>query len=304
MSERVRTDTETLGTLRDHLQRLSSEVGDACAEADRTLRQAHGKALAAVGRHQAAVDHLRADLEHCRRAPGPHRPNCAPLAAALAEAQRRLADCRTAVRRLDQALTDHAAARAGVTREVQALTSQGRNMLTARLGQLAVYLSANDFSGPSAPSASSAAVAGAAPALGALAVGQSAPAMPEGYAMVPLALIDDSETYVHGAADFKKPFCSPEDLAWSYQALHDVVLPALARGQGADYFAELDAQHGFMGTHSYSSCHHGFFNGNEAIALETRSDGRYRVLNGFHRIFVAHGAGQHAVPARIMNGPS
>ena len=59
-----------------------------------------------------------------------------------------------------------------------------------------------------------------------------------------------------------------------------------------------------MGTHSYNECFHGFFHHDEAITLEARSDGRYRVANGYHRIFVARTAGRNAVPAKVSPPPT
>ena len=120
---------------------------------------------------------------------------------------------------------------------------------------------------------------------------------PAGYAMVPLSLIDDSDSNVHGPEAFGKGY-SPEDLTWAFSALHEVVLPAMANGLGRDHFAELDQQHGLIGTRSYSDTYSNFFGLDNAINLDQTASG-YRVGNGYHRIWVARQAGLHEVPAYV-----
>jgi len=291
MSEVVRSSVEALETLRVGLGRLAVEVGDVTADAEAALRQTHSQALAVVSRRQAQVNRLSAELDQCRRRPPPPTPNCAPIATALADAERSLADAQQAVRAIEQAMNTHSAARARLMREIQALTSQGRNSITAQLGHLVVYLAGGSALGVGSSTDS----AGIAAAIGGTALTQELKTVPDGYRMVPLGLIEDSAD-VRGPEDFKKPGYSPEDLAWSYTALREVVLPALARGLGADHFAELDARQGFMGTHSYTECFNGFFSAIEAIRLNGLSSGRYSVANGRHRIWVARELGLDAVP--------
>jgi hypothetical protein len=121
--------------------------------------------------------------------------------------------------------------------------------------------------------------------------------IPKGYALVPLDLIDDAGSAVAGPGDFAKGY-SPQDLEWAYRAFDEVVLPALQRGLGSDYFHDRDLREGRQGTRSYSDTFSGFF-GDSAIKLDARSDGRFEVSNGYHRIWVARQCGRSAVPARI-----
>ena len=143
MSEVVRTSTEAVGSMRDALQRFAVEIGNVSADADRALRHTYDQALEVLRRRLATVNHLKAELDRCLRAPGDAPRNCSSIATALAQAERQLADARTAVRAIEQAMTTHDAARARVMRESQALASQGRNVLIQRLGQLALYLAAS-----------------------------------------------------------------------------------------------------------------------------------------------------------------
>jgi len=127
-----------------------------------------------------------------------------------------------------------------------------------------------------------------------LATGRSG--VPEGCDLVSLDLIDDSDSAVSGPGDFGKGY-SPEDLRWAYGALDEVVLPALRRGLGADYFRDRDLREGRQGTRSYADTYSGFF-GDSAIKLDLGPNGRYTVTNGYHRIWVARQIGRSHVPAR------
>jgi len=115
--------------------------------------------------------------------------------------------------------------------------------------------------------------------------------------MVPLSLIDDSDSGVTGSADFGKGY-SPADLEWAHEAFVSVVMPGVASGATLDDFRARDQREGRMGTRSYADTYSGFFDRNHAIALDA-SGSNYTVANGYHRIWVARGMGLDAVPARV-----
>lgn len=121
---------------------------------------------------------------------------------------------------------------------------------------------------------------------------------PEGAVLVPLSAIDDSDSRVTGPNDFKMD-CSPEDLEWGFEALRNVVLPALALNLGADYFSEKDAREGLYGSRSYSDTYSGFFGTNEAPRFRMTPQGTLQVANGYHRVWVARRRGLDAIPGRI-----
>ena len=118
--------------------------------------------------------------------------------------------------------------------------------------------------------------------------------------MVPLASIDASDSGVTGPESFGKGY-SPDDLAWAFDALHEVVLPAVGHGLGAEYFQSRDQAEGLVGTRSYSDTYSGFF-GDSAIKLESRGDGTYGVANGYHRVWVAQRLGLDSVPGGCADG--
>lgn len=124
--------------------------------------------------------------------------------------------------------------------------------------------------------------------------------LPSGWQMVPLELIDASASTVSGPSSFTRGY-SQDALTWSFQALREVVLPALARGRGADYFKQRDARERRWGAESYGATYRGFFSAGSAINLRARPDGTYAVKNGYHRIWVAAQLALDAVPARVRN---
>jgi hypothetical protein len=115
--------------------------------------------------------------------------------------------------------------------------------------------------------------------------------------MVPLAADDVTDSTDTGPGDFRGD-ATADNLGWWLTALHEVVLPAMRHGYGADYLAERDAAEGLAGIRSYLSCYRGFF-GDSAVKLSLRPDGRYDVTNGYHRLWLARQRGETDIPARI-----
>ncbi|WP_141485147.1 hypothetical protein [Rhodococcus sp. WS3] len=129
-----------------------------------------------------------------------------------------------------------------------------------------------------------------------------APGMKPNYAMVPISLIDVTHSTVRSIEDFKKGY-SVQDLDAAFEALFTVVIPAIANGADANYFAEIDRRTGAVGTRSLSMTYNNFLdNHSEAIRLERDGSGRLTVGNGQHRIWVAAHTGRSHVPALILGG--
>lgn len=117
----------------------------------------------------------------------------------------------------------------------------------------------------------------------------------DGVYFVPLSSIDSSDRRIDPSS-FTKGY-TPADLAWAFHALEEVVLPTLATGRGIDYLRERDFAEGRHGTRSYADTYSGFLGG-DAIRLD-RDANRFRVANGYHRIWVASQMGLRVVPARL-----
>lgn len=131
--------------------------------------------------------------------------------------------------------------------------------------------------------------------------GVSVPAhFPLGFALIPLKLIVDDNP-VTGAADFDTGQ-NLSELRWSTDALLDVVMPAMAANTDPhSYFAERDARENRSAGMSYASSYAGFFNPDSAIKLSPRTDGRFDLTNGRHRLWLLSRAGDEA-PALIIGG--
>lgn len=125
------------------------------------------------------------------------------------------------------------------------------------------------------------------------------PGMPLEFAMIPLSQIDDSDRAIT-EADFAKGY-TPDDLAWAHQAFIDMILPGIARGMGRDDFAELDADLGLVGTRSYADTYLGFMGPDQGnvIKLARGGAGKFKLQNGYHRVWVARRLGLTHVPAAL-----
>lgn len=118
---------------------------------------------------------------------------------------------------------------------------------------------------------------------------------PAGVVMVPLSLINDSESQVSGDADFGKGY-SPADLEWAFEAFISVIMPGVAKGLTLDDFRVRDQREGRIGTRSYADTYSGFF-GDSKITLDANGS-TLTVANGYHRIWVAS-MGLESVPAKV-----
>ncbi len=123
---------------------------------------------------------------------------------------------------------------------------------------------------------------------------------PAGYTMVPIAQIDLSASPVRGPSNFKAD-TAPSDLEWALVALHDVVLPAMARGKDLEYFRDRDNREGLVGNRSYADTYVGFFTPGEALRFRLEPTGTYSVANGYHRIWAAQRAGLMEIPGQVVS---
>jgi hypothetical protein len=227
--------------------------------------------------------------------------SCAPEHRRLRAARDAHLQAVVALRRLDEALTRFLSAREQRRVAVDRLVSAGGQVLDrwvagardyAALGAVAVATVAGSAPRAALPSA----VAGRAGPGSAVPAADPGRGLPPGFAMVPLSAIDAAADPVRGRADFTKGY-SPEDLAWAFDALEDVVLPLVAAGT-PDLLGARDAASGLVGTRSYAMTRAGFLGG-DAIVLDDLGNGRYAIVNGRHRIWVAQQTGRSHVPARL-----
>lgn len=113
---------------------------------------------------------------------------------------------------------------------------------------------------------------------------------------VPLSKIDQSDSPVKGIADFKK--VSYPEMVRGFHALETEVRPALENGANADDFRTMDAKNGIEYAKGVQRVYESFY-GQESIRLEKVGDS-YKVINGYHRLYVANELKISTVPARVI----
>lgn len=288
MTDSARGDVEAIRRQGDVLRTFATAAEGLVQQAERAAADVRERISDETGHRRAALSAAEAQLGACEREEG---ADCSYEARAVAQAERALADAERASRMAERALREFHGPRARFRREVDTLTTGGRTLLSTMASDLDLYLQVAGGGGGGlglggGSSGSSTAAGSAQPA-----------GLPGGVSMVPLASIDASDSGVTGPESFGKGY-SPDDLAWAFDALHEVVLPAVGHGLGAEYFQSRDQAEGLVGTRSYSDTYSGFF-GDSAIKLESRGDGTYGVANGYHRVWVAQRLGLDSVPGRV-----
>lgn len=285
-----------------HLQSVAgtrSAVLRFAADADTLCRDASlaaGRVLARIAQEiqtrRQTMEQARRELAMCQ---ADQRNDCRAQAVALARAQESLHRAQAAQRSAQQALDAFGPSAQRFAREVAQLAREAATLTGQQQANLEDYLAgASGSGGFSGGSGGGFAGGGTVRAHGPRAGGY-----PSGVQMVPLDLVDNPHATVHGAGDFNDVF-SPQNLEWAFDALHEVVLPAMAAGQGADYFAARDQAENRQGVRSYSDTYACFFGPDEAIRLNRQPNGRYTVGNGQHRIWVARAMGLPDVPAILQ----
>lgn len=284
----ARGDVEAIRRQGDALRSFEAEAAGVTQQADRAAAATHQEIRDECARRRAALSAAEAELTACTREP---EADCSGEARAVELAAAALADAERASRMAERAIREFHGPRARFRREVESHVTGGRRLLTLMAEDLAAYLAvaSGGTAGVSLGGGGGSPTTADAPASSGL---------PDGWAMVPLAAIDVSGSGVTGPESFGKGY-SPEDLTWAFEALHEVVLPAVGQGLGTDYFRSRDQAEGRMGTRSYADTYSGFFGRDNAIKLEPRGDGTYEVGNGYHRVWVAQRLGLDSVPGLI-----
>lgn len=167
------------------------------------------------------------------------------------------------------------------------------HFLAQSIGRLQSYLVGGNIGGdnptaPIRPSAKSSTVALSATLVNS---GQEL-----GFQTVAISDIDLSDSHVSSSDDFHK--VSMSDMQAGLQKLQSVVAPAVAQGKDKDYFRELDQANGLSYPDGYLRIYEAFY-GDSPIRLE-KIGGRYQVINGYHRLFVAQKLGIASLPANVI----
>jgi hypothetical protein len=279
-------DVEAVAEVQAAVLRLARDAEEVRSVARRAAAEVLVSIAGELGGRRRSRDQARRALQACQ---AQENADCGAAAAALQRAEERVHVAERAYREGQQAVDSFTPREKRFGRAVHELARDVVVVTRAQTDALQGYLAGagSDGGGGFMDAPSSARSAGGATS-----------ALPNGVHMIPLDLIDNGHgAPVTGADDFGKGY-SPEDLEWAFEALHEVVLPAVQAGKGADYFSERDQKAGLVGSRSYHDTYTGFFQGDDAITLNPAADGRYTIGNGRHRIWVARKMGLTSIPAR------
>ena len=288
---KIVVDPQTLRALQLTLKATLIKAIDAHRSTMHEMRRVLLTIDGAVKVRQAKVHQCENALHACRRS---DRNDCFVEAAALAEAQRRLAAALSAQRQASQAASAFESRSRASLKRLEGIQAEGQRYLSFKLDKVNAVNAGG--TGPTSAAASIGSMLTSGPGSEGLGA-RSVPGLPPGFTMVPVAQIDQTENPINGPQDFGKGY-SIEDLDYAFDLLETQVLPGLASGSTASSFAATDQANGSYGTRSLSDTFSGFFGG-DAIRLELRPDGSYAITNGRHRIFVASQFGRQYIPARV-----
>jgi hypothetical protein len=240
----ARTRTSAVKDLGRALSRYELGVGSVHNGLTRRLSAiAEHATMECMSRRRQLEDAL-AELEDCQGSPG---GEYSVLVAAVARARLRLDNADRALRLIAQAGTDLSLATARLSREIADGVRDGTVLVTAALADLEAYLS----NSVGAPGGSAGGADRHLPPPRLTQIGTTPTAESTALNNVPLAHTDTSAPPLE-PGDLERGY-TPEDLKWAINALHEVVLPALAAGKGTDYFRTRDLSEGRHGYRSYST---------------------------------------------------
>ncbi|WP_019931267.1 hypothetical protein [Nocardia sp. BMG111209] len=302
MADTARNDPEVVRRLGRALDRYAKDAGIGWDTVSFAQERVDREIAAETDARRRRVDHARRDYEYCMRG----EADCSAERRELDRAETELAAARLARRLFDTAAREYGVAARSFARVVDAATGDTKRVLGAIAVDLDRYLRAGSAAvgaaavsatvvvrdtGPVAPGA-------AGPDVAPVTI-ERPPGFPDGFGMVPLALIDTTGSAVHGPADFPADV-SPADLEWGLDAFFRIIVPALALGRDLDYFRNRDTIEKRVGARSYADTYTGFLGRDNAPRLVRRTDGRYGVENGYHRIWVAQRMGLATIPGEVI----
>lgn len=279
---------ELSSDLRTYVARM--QQGQALVE--QRLRTAETAAQRAINEARRELSRKIERLEVCRKQ---EHADCSWHAAAVDRARLHLEAMYAVARDIADLRAQHQPVARRFSTALETLGSQVQRELTRAGDTLDVYLGSSGGGRGASDSAGGPALLGA-PSTGSTSPLRQPAGFPDDIVMVPLSLIDDSDSNVHSAGDFGKGF-TPADLEWAHEAFISVIMPGIARGSTLVDFRERDQREGRTGTRSYADTYSGFF-GDTKIMLDANGP-NFTVANGYHRIWVARSIGLDAIPAKV-----
>lgn len=262
-----------------------------------------------VQRGQEETRRARAAYERCMSSGDrDHPPSCGYEEQAIYDARRRLAQAEAEARMAVEARKAVLAEAENCQREasrLHALMQSNTPQAVATLRQKVTVLRSYAGSSGGAPMGAASGAAGRA-TTGGYVVSDKAPASREGRELpiqmlhpeirpVALALVDLSDTYVHGEADFRR---APRETVIEGLRKLEQVQRWIEQGATDQMLWEIDQGQGLSGAEGYHNIYRVFYDG-DVIALE-KVGNSYRVLNGYKWLAVAKELGWTTIPARVV----
>lgn len=289
---------ETLRALKVALTSAEQGIYGSHRELTQVAHQILHQISAALAMRAVEAEQSQRALDACRAS---ERDDCSYEAQRLCEAQRRLHLAREAHLSAVQAFANFQTHSAATLRRIDEISQRGQRFINKKLEKVAQVDLTSGGSRATTPRGRQVPQPHLHTTNGVQTV-FIAPGMPPSCAMVPIAMIDQTEDPITGPQDFHKGY-TIEDLDYAFELLETIVLPALATGANGDDFAALDLANKQWGTRSLSMTYSQFLDSkSDAIRLELRPDGRYHIDNGRHRVWVASVTGRTHVPAHLL-GP-
>lgn len=298
---------QALADLKSALARYASDVQESLRQMTNTIEQTR-RALqerqnywrVQVRRCEEVLSQARAAYARCQnsaytdRDGRRHVPDCRAYEQQVIQAKRQLDEAIQALRQVEQAIKQVEGVIQSYQQQARRLSSfvgndlkEGQAMLEHKISILQGYVAGSLISGAVGVVTN---LLAATPNTSATTGWQEL-----GVVDVPLAQINVDDSTVRGTEDFKK--VTHAVMTDGLQKLVSTVRLAVEQGAAGDYFSALDAQQGLTYEHGYRRVYDAFY-GDEPIRLE-KVNGRYQVVNGYHRLYVAQQLGLTSIPASV-----
>lgn len=254
-----------------------------------------GKLDAAEGELRRAI----ASLNECRRDPeadcGGQESYAHNAKAAVAAASEQVRRAERARQLIESACSAFDSASNSGIRDLDRCRDTAVSMRSRLVGHVRAYAGA---------SGDSSATAGSSSNLGGGSVGVGNAASNDGLEqvgasdvfLVNVGEVDDADSTVNGPEDFRHMDVATAE--WACETVDSVIIPSVRQGHGRDYFERRDAAEGRSENRSLARLYDTTF-GSNAVTLSASGGGRYEVIGGYHRIWMARRLGVNSIPARV-----
>lgn len=209
-----------------------------------------------------------------------------PLELRLLRARESLQAARQAATKIDDVSRRLSALQRTHTQRAATLANEARADLARRAGELESYRVLDGAVTGCSVTSANAAGGAASPALATVGLGE----------------VDvESATFTDNPilGDFGRGGATRADYRWAVQTWDDVVGPGVSRGMTRDDFERRDHEQGAAPLRRTAAVYDMFLGDLDRIRASRRPDGTFEVVNGRHRLQIAHELGVRSLPGEI-----